>query len=673
MLTVVSIGYPLAPVGPDFVGGSEQIVSALDAALVEAGHRSIVIACAGSSVRGELVELPAPGTTLTQDAWVAAHEAVRAALRQLLQREHVDVVHAHGVDFHAYLPPPGPAVLATLHLPIDWYPPHIFASGARGRPDTYLCCVSYTQRASAPANAAIEVIENGVDLDQLRPSEVRGNYALVLGRICPEKAPHLAIDAANRAGVALRLAGRVFGFPEHQAYFRDHVLPRLAVPHTFVGAVAGETKRQLIANARCVVIPSLVAETSSLVAMEAFACGTPVIAFRRGALVELVEHGRTGFLVDDADGLARAIGDAGRLDRAACRAVAEARCSRRRMCERYLARYRELAAASAPRRLRRHHVEVVDGTGLSALERDWANLWDRAGSATAFQRPDWCVPWCEHLLHGDVQCVTVWRGSTLEALAPLFRWRDGDVEVLSLIGAGVSDYQDALVATEADDEVTSSLEHALAAMAWGRMELSELRDRSVLLRLALPGREELVAQDVCPALPLGKGRGLDVVAPALRKEIEYQRRRVARELGLEQVALSADAASEALAALHRARWAQRGQTGVIGDATEQFLRAATRRLALGRMLMATGVRIGRELAAIALGIVDRDCLRYYLGGFSPAHERRSPGLLAIAAAIEEASTRGLEWFDFLRGSEHYKYRFGAQDRTHLVRRVVHRS
>jgi CelD/BcsL family acetyltransferase involved in cellulose biosynthesis len=664
VLTVLSVAYPLAPVWVDAVGGAEQILAALDAALVAAGHRSIVIAAAGSVVAGELVQLPPLDGPLTTEAWCAAHAAMRVAIAETLQREHIDVVHMHGIDFHAYLPPPGPPVLVTLHLPLDWYPSHALACA---RPNTYLSCVSRTQYAAAPGGPFVSSIANGVDLQRLVPAPPPQDYALVLGRICAEKGIHLALDAATRAGVPLRIAGKVFPYPEHQVYFREQVEPRLHRPHELVGPVVGPAKAELIAKARCVVVPSIVAETSSLVAMEALACGTPVVAFERGALVELIEHGRNGLLVHDVAELADAIRDAPRLDRAYCRSVAEARCSGERMCERYLARYRELAAADRPRRASALRVEVVDLDGLQAMHSAWDALWLRDPRATVFQRPGWALPWCRRLLRGEVAALTAWRGGELAGLLPLFRWRDGDADVLSLVGAGVSDYQDLLVD---DSDAVRALEAALARVRWDRLELSELRGDSPLLRFDVGGTSQLVVQEPCPALALAHGAPLGGVAAGLLHEIDYQRRRATREVGLDNEVLAPAQLVPALAWLHHARWAARGQSGVLSPELVGFLSEVI--AALDSTVLGVGVRFGGALAAVALGFVDRDVTRYYLGGFDPVHERRSPGTLAIAGAIEASARCGVRVFDFLRGAEPYKYRFGASDRATLYRRVVAR-
>lgn len=669
MLTVLSVAYPLAPVGIDAVGGAEQILAMIDAALVAAGHRSIVIACHGSRVAGELVALSGAPEYLTRSAWIRAHAACRAALRDVLAREHVDVVHVHGVDFHAYLPASGPPVLATLHLPTDWYPREALRPT---RPDAWLHCVSRSQRLTAPADARLlQDIENGVDLDRFRPAPAHEDYALVLGRVCPEKAQHVALDAASAAGIPLVIAGKVFGFPEHESYYREQVLPRLRAPHRFIGPVTGDEKVSLIARARCLVVPSTVDETSSLVAMEALACGTPVVGFRRGALVDLVEDGDVGRLACDDAELVRALRDVDRVSRARCRAAAEARCSHTTMVARYLDTYHGLVrsrmrAASGVR------VEVLDQAGLYALEAAWAELWDAARDATAFQRPEWCLPWCEHLLQGQVEAIAVWKRARLHALVPLFRWRDGSRDVLSLIGAGVSDYQDLLLASRAGD-VVRAIADTLRMLAWDRLELGELREGSPLLALEIPGQERVVAQEPCPAVALDARAPLEPLARNLRREIEYQRRRATRELGIDHVQLSPDELVDVLAALHHARWAARDQPGVIDGARREFLRAACRRLATSESLIGVGVRIGGQLASVAFAIADRDCARYYLGGFTPALAQRSPGALAIAAAMEESSRRGARWFDFLRGAERYKYRFGAFDRARLWRREIRRS
>jgi glycosyltransferase involved in cell wall biosynthesis len=340
-LTVLSVAYPFAPVGPDAVGGAEQILSELDRMLVEAGHRSLVIACEGSRTRGELIAHPAPEGDIDQFRRADTHAAVREAISQTMQCHPVDLVHLHGVDFPAYLPPPGPPCLITLHLPPESY--HTCALD-QSRPNTWFHCVSARQqRAFPPSDAMLPPIPNGVPVDALSAHRhARRSYALTLGRICPEKGQHLALRAAHQAGVALLLAGTVFPYPVHEAYFAEQIVPLLDNRRRWIGAIGFDRKRRLLSAARCLLVPSLIEETASLVAMEALACGTPVIAFPAGALRELVEPGITGFLVHDEAEMAEAIGRAGDIDPAACRRIARERYSLERMTDAYLSRYAEL-------------------------------------------------------------------------------------------------------------------------------------------------------------------------------------------------------------------------------------------------------------------------------------------------------------------------------------------
>ncbi len=340
-LAVLSVAYPLSPVGPDAVGGAEQILTFLDAALVEAGHHSIVVACEGSKTRGTLFPIRISDWPLDEAlAWV--YERQISTIKQILSEHHVDIVHLHGLNFAKILPTQDVPVLATLHMPPSYYPP---ASFSITRPRTFLNCVSSSQQRSCPREAQVlGHIENGVPFVGARMPIARRKFCLALGRICPEKGFHFAIAAAERAETPLLLGGPVFNFKTYREYFEEQIAPRCNGVTRFIGPVNMRRKRRLLAAAKCVLIPSLVPETSSLVAMEAFACGTPVVAFRSGALAEIVEDGRTGFLVNNEDEMGDAIREVGKLDIHACFEAARNRFSVERMVQRYFDLYRVLAA-----------------------------------------------------------------------------------------------------------------------------------------------------------------------------------------------------------------------------------------------------------------------------------------------------------------------------------------
>lgn len=351
--TVLSVAYPLAPTGPDAVGGAEQILSEMDAALVRAGHRSIVVACEGSRVAGELVSTPGWDGDITEEVRRWAQRQHRIAIEQTLRRHRVDIVHMHSLDWHAHLPVSDVPLLVTLHLPCAWYPEHAFKTP---RPRTYLNCVSRSQRATCgPTAMPVFVVENGVPVDRLQCRVSKRNYVLSLGRVCLEKGLHLALDAARQAGVPMLLAGDVFRYPEHVSYFEKEIAPRLDAQRRFIGPVGFARKRRLLTGARCLLAPSLVDETSSLVSMEAFACGTPVIALAKGALPEVIEHGRTGFIINDVDEMADAIRRVDELDPQDCRNAARERYSSERMFRDYLALYERILEGEGRARLWRHH------------------------------------------------------------------------------------------------------------------------------------------------------------------------------------------------------------------------------------------------------------------------------------------------------------------------------
>jgi glycosyltransferase involved in cell wall biosynthesis len=158
----------------------------------------------------------------------------------------------------------------------------------------------------------------------------------------------VAVDAARKVDVPLLLGGEIFGYTAHAEYWRNELLPKLDCKHRWIGPVNFARKRRLLTAARCLLVPSLVAETGSLVSMEALACGTPVIAFPNGVLRDIVEHGKTGFIVHNAEEMAQAIRRANNIDPDTCRRVARERFSIEQTMRAYLDTYHQLAREFSP-------------------------------------------------------------------------------------------------------------------------------------------------------------------------------------------------------------------------------------------------------------------------------------------------------------------------------------
>jgi len=255
-----------------------------------------------------------------------------------------DLIHDHSGSFWKRAAEIDTPVLATLHLPRSFYTAEYFNHVPA---NVSFNCVSDSQaRSFSDLDSLAGVVQNGIALDCFEPivADQRRDGLLWLGRICEEKAPHLALEIAAQAGLPIILAGQVYPFSYHQQYFDREIAPRLgAMPNAkFISSPSAELKRRLLCDAQALLITSLAAETSSLVAMEAAACGTPVVAFRRGALAEVVRDGVTGFLVDDVSHAVSALRQVGSIASEACVQHARENFSATKMAEKYFRLYEQL-------------------------------------------------------------------------------------------------------------------------------------------------------------------------------------------------------------------------------------------------------------------------------------------------------------------------------------------
>lgn len=296
------VAYPLLTVSEQSAGGAEQMLWVLEREMARRGVVTTVAASAGSQVSGELLVTGEPCTAPDDfERRNREHQdRIVSFIRERARHNRsFDLVHDKSGNFWPRAAEIQIPVLATLHLPRHFYQPQVFENIPER---VSFNCVSESQaRSFSDLNPA--VVTNGILLDRFQPNFGLRHGLLWLGRICEEKAPHLALEIAARANEAITLAGQVYPFSYHQQYFDGEVAPRLQrMPNaTFISAPSAKQKQYLLREAKAVLITSMVNETSSLVAMEAAASGTPVIAFRRGALPEIVKDGVTGFLVDSIE------------------------------------------------------------------------------------------------------------------------------------------------------------------------------------------------------------------------------------------------------------------------------------------------------------------------------------------------------------------------------------
>ncbi len=314
--------------------------------------------------------------------------------------------------------------------------------------------------------------------------------------------------------------------------------------------------------------------------------------------------------------------------------------------------------------------EATTTADLERLRPEWEALWAADPSATPFQHPAWLVPWWKHVAEGKLWTLAVRDSGRLVGLVPLYVYTQasGSRDAF-LLGIATSDYLDAL--TVSNGVVPAVLSHLDRCRdRWDVLDLQPLRPGSPLRSAAGPAgwHDQPSEADVCPVLPLPA-----VFGPNLLQNLRYYRRRADRAGAAVEAATAAnlDELFDALQRLHAARWATRGQAGVLAaDAVRRAHAESLPQLLSAGLLRMYGLRLAGKVVSVFYGLADRRRVYYYLGGFDPAHQSLSPGTLLIGHAVDQATAAGAEAFDFLKGQEPYKYLWGATDALTFARRLT---
>jgi glycosyltransferase involved in cell wall biosynthesis len=371
-LTVLINAGPWLAVPPPDYGGIENVLATLIPELRSRGVEVVLCSVEESTVEvddrrcafpdGQFGRLAGPYAQVMG----ITHAHMATVLETLRERPEIDLVHDH-LEVVGPLDGEGPPVLQTLHWDLRKHPEFYGAFDGGGR--VFFNGVSNAQLRTAPANLraqSIGVVHLGVDLAAHPFRRRKGEEFLILGRVTAYKGQAMAARLCKELGVPLVMAGPVAGVPTPEElaaaledpagplhgyddvrYYVDSVQPfEDGDAIRWVGTVGGREKTDLIGRARAVLMPISWEEPGATAAIEALACGTPVIATRRGALPEIIEHGVNGFLADDEDDLARYMQRAGEIDPAACRRSVTERFSAGVMAEGYLRLYREVLARS---------------------------------------------------------------------------------------------------------------------------------------------------------------------------------------------------------------------------------------------------------------------------------------------------------------------------------------
>jgi glycosyltransferase involved in cell wall biosynthesis len=346
-LRVALLSPPFLPVPPPGYSGTERVVATLAQGLHDRGHQVTLFAPGDSEVPYELV------ATVPHSLWRNGHRGDASSYIEAtvgLAWEHAarfDIIHSH-VDTAGFTLARhcGTPVVTTLHRRLD-------TGGAADMIDAFaelpLVAISDSQRRWNPDANWVATIHHGLDFSATPRSATPGEYLLVVGRIAPEKGIAEAIEVARRTGHKLVIAAKVYD-PREERLFEAIVRPEIKSGVVeWRGEVDPSERDELMAGAYATLMLGAWPEPFGLVAIESMATGTPVIARRAGANTETVQHGLSGYLVDDIDEAVLAVDRISRLDRDRVSDYAREDFSDRRMVERYEETYRTvLASASAP-------------------------------------------------------------------------------------------------------------------------------------------------------------------------------------------------------------------------------------------------------------------------------------------------------------------------------------
>lgn len=325
------------PVPPYTYGGTELIVSWLCDELIRRGHEVTLFATEDSKTKADLI--PIWPKSLWRAKLKAPHAVFSLLYEKLLSlQDQFDIVHDH-CEFYTtpYTKFLKPKIVTTLHHPLTEETIILY----KKFPNINFVTISENQRKSGPGINIVKTIYNGLPLEKYQLNLEPKDYILWLSKVAPEKGIAEAIDVAKLSGENLIISGNIL--PDFGDYFNFRIKPLVDGKQIqFVGASDFGKKIELLKNAKAFVFPIKRKEPFGLVVIEAMACGTPVIAFSEGAMPELIEDGKTGFLVNSVEEACQALKKIKQIARVDCRKHIEKNFNLRRMVNRYEKLYKKI-------------------------------------------------------------------------------------------------------------------------------------------------------------------------------------------------------------------------------------------------------------------------------------------------------------------------------------------
>lgn len=326
-------------VPPKLYGGTERIVSYITEELVAMGHDVTLFASGDSETTAKLEAICPQALRLNTGIFNRDAPLIMQQERALGVSGNFDIVHSH-LDFLGFPVARRNAVpmVTTLHGRLDL--PEL-EPVFREFIEMPLVSISASQRRPLPWANWAGTIHHGLPRNLYNFHPKSEGYLAFLGRISPEKRPDQAIEIAKRSGIPLKMAAKVD--PADRVYYEAAVEPLLNHPLIeFVGEISDAEKNDFVGNAVALVCPYDWPEPFGLVLIEALACGTPVLAYRRGSIPEIIDHGVTGFVCETVDEMVEAVGQVPLLERRRCRAAFDERFTADRMARDYVALYERI-------------------------------------------------------------------------------------------------------------------------------------------------------------------------------------------------------------------------------------------------------------------------------------------------------------------------------------------
>lgn len=347
---VSPLWYPVPPKG---YGGTELIVSRLTEGLIKRGHKVTLFSSGDSRTKGKLVSVIDKNLYSLEIPWSSPNYNILNLIEAFSHEKEFDIIHTHIDNFdplfriHSKVP-----TVATLHNIIwatwpekdgKWYDLQALVQNYSRFPKLPYIAISNKYKKICPAKINFaKTVYHGIDIKNFELNLKPDDYFVWLGRITPIKGPHIAVKLAKKLGLKLLIAG-VFRSDTDKEYFRKNIEPELSRKIKFIGTInSNKEKSELLGKARALIYPLLWDEPFGIVLVEAQACGTPVIAFDKGAAKEVVKNNKTGFIIKNESEMIRAIKNIDSIPRENCRKWVEDNFTVEKMIENHEKLYYQL-------------------------------------------------------------------------------------------------------------------------------------------------------------------------------------------------------------------------------------------------------------------------------------------------------------------------------------------